>query len=267
MSYQYQDATLQVTDGVAQFTLNRPDKLNALTEGLKQDFSELVGFVARSSDVRALVITGAGRAFSAGGDVKSMQSDDKPPSEFRDRVLEMHAWLRPLHNLNCPVIAAVNGLAYGGGFALALAADFVLAADSARFCAVFGRIGLIPDMALLYTLPRVVGTQRAKELMFTARSIDAQEAKELGIVLSIHRDDSLQKEAIAFAHRLAQGSKEAMGLTKQLINRTTQSDYDTMADLEANGQAMMHETEFHKEAVRRFAAKEAGLFNWDEMDR
>jgi 2-(1,2-epoxy-1,2-dihydrophenyl)acetyl-CoA isomerase len=221
--------------------------------------------VEGNCEVRALVIAGVGRAFSAGGDVSSMQASGKPPHYFCDRVQRMHVWLKRLSGRVCPVIAEVNGLAFGGGLALALAADFVLASDKAKFCAVFGRIGLIPDMALLYTLTRAIGTQRAKELMYTARSIDAQEAQSLGIVLSVRADNDLRSEVDRFSKRLARGSREAIGLTKQLINRTHESDYDTMAILEANGQAMMDEAEFHTEAVRRFGAKEPSLYDWDKI--
>lgn len=260
------DAKFELNEHVARFTLNRPDVLNALTDGLKNDLITMLDFVEGNSEVKALVVAAEGRAFSAGGNVKSMQSNDGPPSGFRDRVREMHQWLQRFYNLDCPVVAAVDGLAYGGGFALALAADFVVASPRARFSAVFGRIGLIPDMALLYTLPRAVGNQRAKELMFTARSIDAQEAKALDLVLEIHPSEDLLAQAHKLAERLAMGSKEAIGLTKQLVNRSQNSDYATMAELEANGQAMMHETEFHREAVRRFIAKEPALYNWDEFD-
>ena len=265
MSYQYQDAIFSLDNGIARFTLNRPDVLNALTEGLKADFSAMLDFVSGNPDVKVLILAAEGRAFSAGGDVKSMQSTDSPPSHFRDRVRDMHGWLKRLINLDCPVIAVVDGLAYGGGFSLALAADFVLASPNAKFCAVFGRIGLIPDMALLYTLPRIVGTQQAKELMYTARSIDAEEAQRLGLVLRVYAPDELYHQAEQFAGRLAHGSKDAIATTKQLVNRTHHSDYDTMAELEANGQALMHESAFHREAVRRFAAKEPSLYNWDEF--
>ena len=266
MSPQFTDALFESEDGVARFTMNRPDLLNALTEDMKSDFAALVDHVSGNESIKVLVLRGAGRAFSAGGNVKNMQSvDGAPPTQFRDRVRSMHRWMQPLFNLECPVIAEVDGLAYGGGFALACAADFELASPKARFCAVFGRIGLIPDMALIYSLPRIVGAQRAKELMYSARSIDAHEAEALGLVLSVHESSELGAAVNDLAARLAQGSRQAIGLTKQLVNRSFESDYATMAELEANGQSMMHETEFHREAVRRFIAKEPALYNWDEL--
>ncbi|MEM7253828.1 MAG: enoyl-CoA hydratase/isomerase family protein [Pseudomonadota bacterium] len=267
MSLSLNESTLEVDDHVARFTLRRPDVLNALTTGITQDFMTMVEHIEGNDAIKALVIAAEGRAFSAGGNVKSMQSNEAPPHQFRDRVRDMHGWLQRLYNLDCPVVAAVDGLAYGGGFALALAADFVIASNQARFSAVFGRIGLIPDMALLYTLPRAVGTQRAKELMYTARSVGAEEAQALGLVLDVVPSDELMAHVDQFAKRLACGSKEAIGLTKQLVNRSFQSDYATMAELEANGQAMMHETEFHRDAVRRFVNKEPARYNWDEFNQ
>jgi 2-(1,2-epoxy-1,2-dihydrophenyl)acetyl-CoA isomerase len=266
MTHEFKDAKFTVADGIARFHMNRPDLLNALTEELRIDFRAMLDIVEADPSIRVLVLSGEGRAFSAGGNVKGMASrESAPPSGFRDRVRTLHLWLKRLVELRCPVIAKVDGLAFGGGFALTLAADLVFASSTARFSAVFGRIGLIPDMALLYTLPRVVGRQRAKELMFTARSIDAQEANALGIVLEVCDPQTLDARVDGFAKGLASGSTEAMALTKQLLNRAHETDYDTMAELEANGQAMMVSTDFHREAVRRFVAKETPLFNWDTM--
>lgn len=266
MTHDFKDATFTVADGIARFHMNRPDVLNALTEELRVDFSHMLDLIEADPDIKVLILSGEGRAFSAGGNVKGMANrPSMSPSAFRDRLRTLHVWLKRLVELRCPVIAKVDGLAFGGGFALALTADLVFASSNARFSAVFGRIGLIPDMALLYTLPRVVGRQRAKELMFTARSFDAHEAKALGIVLDVCEPDDLDAHVDNFAAGLTAGSTQAMALTKQLVNRAHESDYDTMAELEANGQAMMVATDFHVEAVRRFANKETPLFNWDTM--
>lgn len=266
MELALQSASFEVNDGVARFTMRRPEALNALSPALREDFKMMLDHVEGNDDVKALIIAGEGRAFSAGGDVKRMNSyQDIPGVKARDSILNLHSWLERLHGLDCPVIASVGGLAYGGGFALALVADFVMASSTARFSAVFGRIGLIPDMALLHTLPRAVGSQRAKELMFTARSIGAQEAQALQLVLSVHAPDELDDAVNSFAARLAQGSKEAIGLTKRLVNRSMESDYRTMARMEADGQTLMFDTDFHREAVRRFVEKEPSLYNWDEM--
>jgi 2-(1,2-epoxy-1,2-dihydrophenyl)acetyl-CoA isomerase len=259
------DATYELRDGIARFTINRPERRNALSADLRLDFADLVAEVSGNDEVGALIITGAGGAFCAGGDTSAMAAGLGGPEKTRRRVLDVHAWLEPLANLDCPVIAAVDGVAYGGGFSLALVADFILASDRARFCSVFGRIGLIPDMAMFYTLPRMVGSQKAKELMLTARSIDAQEALQLGIALSVHKPEDLMPAAEELAGRLRHGSKTAQALTKSYLQQTFHNDYAAMREMEAAGQSACFETDYHREAIRRFADKEPLLYNWDAM--
>lgn len=252
-------------NGVATWTMTEPEIMNPLTPELSADFTTLVNRVQGDPDISALIMAGEGRAFSAGGNVKGMVQRDFDAHESRNRLLSAHTWVERLYNLDCPVIAAVDGLAFGGGFSFALLADFIMASPKARFCSVFGRIGLMPDLGVLYTLPRVVGMSKAKELMYTARSIDVEEAKELGIVHSIHASEDLMGAAEAFAAQLAQGSKAAIAITKRTVNGTFEGTYRDVVDAEANGQALMFTTEFHKEAVRRFMAKEPRLYDWDQM--
>ncbi|MCA8929886.1 MAG: enoyl-CoA hydratase/isomerase family protein, partial [Alphaproteobacteria bacterium] len=146
---------LEIAGRVATFTLNRPEALNALSWQMREDFKALVDFVEGNEAIGALVLAGEGRAFCAGGDVTTMTDRvGDGPGPSRQRILDVHQWLLRLHNIDCPVIAAVEGLAFGGGFSLALTADLVFASEKARFCAVFARIGLMPDMGLAYTLPR-----------------------------------------------------------------------------------------------------------------
>ena len=255
--------------GVATFTLARPDALNAMSLDLKDDFEAMVRFVDGNEDIKALVITGEGRAFCAGGDVKNMTNRlDHGPGPARQSILDVHIWLERLLNLDCPVIAAVNGLAFGGGFSVALMADLIFAAPNARFCAVFARIGLMPDMGLAYTLPRAVGPALAKDLMFTGRSIDAAEAKAMGIVHTVVADGGdVLAEAQAYAAKLARGPKTAAALTKRLVNKTFQASYGDIAAAEADGQTLLFSSEFSKESIRRFLHKEPALYNWDQMDR
>ncbi len=269
MTENAKDTTFTVTDGIGEFTLNRPDVLNALTEDMVRELRGMIDRVQGNNEVRALIISGEGRAFSAGGNVKGMserQQDNKPDTtKPRDRILELHDWLERLYNLDCPVIAAVDGLAFGGGFSLALACDFVFATERSRFSAVFGRIGLVPDMALVYTLPRLVGMAQAKDILYTARSVSAEEALDLGIVHSLHAPDELMPAARRYAGRLAKGSKSAIAATKRMTNKAFQSNYKDVAEWEADAQSLMFTTDFNREAVRRFIAKEPALYNWDEM--
>ena len=269
MAPTFQSARLDIANtGVATFTLNRPEALNALSPDLKEDFQTMVDFVDGNADIKALILTGEGRAFCAGGDVKGMTNRlADGPGASRQGILEVHGWLQRLHNIDCAVIAAVDGLAFGGGFSLALVADFVFASPKAKFCSVFSRIGLMPDMALAYTLPRVVGAAMAKDLMFTGRSISAREAKELGIVHSIIEEGDVLTAAQDYAARIAIGPKTAVALSKRLVNKTFQSNYNDIADAEADGQTLLFNSEFAQEAVRRFVEKEPPLYNWDTMNK
>lgn len=269
MTPNFNSARLDIANtGVATFTLNRPEALNALSPELKADLQTMVEFVDGNEEIKALVLTGAGRAFCAGGDVKGFTdrlADGPGPS--RQSILEVHGWLQRLHNLDCAVIAAVDGLAFGGGFSLALVADFVFASPKAKFCSVFSRIGLMPDMGLAYTLPRVVGAAMAKDLMFTGRSITAAEAKDLGIVHTIVEEGDVLSAAQDYAARIAKGPKTAVALSKRLVNKTFQSNYSDIADAEADGQTLLFTSDFAQEAVRRFVEKEPPLYNWDAMDK
>ena len=269
MAPTFQSARLDIANtGVATFTLNRPEALNALSPDLKEDFQTMVDFVDGNADIKALILTGEGRAFCAGGDVKGMTNRlADGPGASRQGILEVHGWLQRLHNIDCAVIAAVDGLAFGGGFSLALVADFVFASPKAKFCSVFSRIGLMPDMALAYTLPRVVGAAMAKDLMFTGRSISAREAKELGIVHSIIEEGDVLTAAQDYAARIAIGPKTAVALSKRLVNKTFQSNYNAIADAEADGQTLLFNSDFAQEAVRRFVEKEPPLYNWDTMNK
>lgn len=269
MAPTFQSARLDIANtGVATFTLNRPEALNALSPDLKEDFQTMVDFVDGNADIKALILTGEGRAFCAGGDVKGMTNRlADGPGASRQGILEVHGWLQRLHNIDCAVIAAVDGLAFGGGFSLALVADFVFASPKAKFCSVFSRIGLMPDMALAYTLPRVVGAAMAKDLMFTGRSISAREAKELGIVHSIIEEGDVLTAAQDYAARIAIGPKTAVALSKRLVNKTFQSNYNDIADAEADGQTLLFTSDFAQEAVRRFVEKEPPLYNWDTMNK
>jgi 2-(1,2-epoxy-1,2-dihydrophenyl)acetyl-CoA isomerase len=235
--------------------INRPERRNALDLEVRQGIADAV-FEARDNDeVRAVVITGADGVFCAGGDLKSLSEAKRPVFKDRDRIRRLHPWFRELVNLEKPVIAAVDGPAFGAGFNLALACDFILATPRARFCAVFGRIGLVPDLGGFYLLPRIVGLQRAKDLVFSAREVDVEEARSLGIVFQVVPQESLLDEALALAARYHDASTEALGIAKNILNRSFNLDQDTLAELEASAQALALHTAYHDEAVANFLAK------------
>jgi 2-(1,2-epoxy-1,2-dihydrophenyl)acetyl-CoA isomerase len=173
-----------------------------------------------------------------------------------------HRLVLALHGLDRPIVAAVDGVAFGAGFSLLLLADIVLLSDRARLCMAFQRIGLVPDCGALFTLPRSVGLQRAKALMFSAREIDAQEALSMGLALEVLPADALLPRAMQMAAAFCGASRASLSLTKRALNASQQSDLASMLALEAAGQGVALSSPYLTEAARRFAAKEPPQFQW-----
>ncbi|HSW08959.1 enoyl-CoA hydratase/isomerase family protein [Aquabacterium sp.] len=266
MSTTLQALDYQVQDHVATITLNRPQARNAISAEMKAALAEVVPAIVADSSVRAVILTGAGGAFCAGGDLRGM-AEARPTMThegWRQRMLDVQPWLSALIQLDRPVIAAVDGAAYGAGFGLALAADFVLASPRARFCLSFMRVGLGPDFGAVYTLPRVVGVQRAKELMLSAREVDAEEALKLGIVMEVLPAESLMPRARALARSFAGASPLATRLIKQDVAQSLASDLPTMLALEAEHQAQCFGSAYQADAVQRFLDKQPPAFRWPD---
>jgi 2-(1,2-epoxy-1,2-dihydrophenyl)acetyl-CoA isomerase len=254
---------VESSEGVAVITLNRPTQRNPLSLQMREELATAVARVRDDVEVKAVIITGAGGAFCAGGDLTQMQDPAQTGMVWRERIRRLHRWFPELVNLEKPVIAAVHGAAYGAGLNLALAADFVLATPKASFCAVFGRIGLVPDLGGMYLLPRIVGLQRAKELVFSARAVGAEEAKNLGMVYGIVQEDELLTRAKALAARFTDASTAAIGMAKSIMNQAFHLDAHAMAEMEAYAQTVARETSYHREAVAGFASKQPPKFDWD----
>lgn len=267
MTREFETLEYDAADGVATIAFTRPEARNALDLAMRTEIAALLPRIRADKDLRALIITGSGGAFCAGGDLKALSSEERSIEANRERIALLHTWFAELSNLELPVIAAVDGPAYGAGMNLALCADFVLASTRARFCAVFGRIGLVPDLGGFFLLPRIVGLQRAKELVLTARSLEAAEAKELGIVMEIHEPDTLMPAARAMAGRFAKSSRIATGQAKVILNQSLHTDQRALADMEAWAQAVCLASDYHKTAIRRFLDKQPLEFDWDAMDR
>lgn len=246
--------------GVATLTFNRPERKNALSMDMRAGIAAALERIEADRGISAVILTGAGGVFCAGGDISLMS--ELTPNSVRQRLNEAHRWIDRLLNLDRPVIAAVDGAAFGAGFGLALAADFVLASARARFCMAFARIGLAPDFGVYYTLPRVVGLQRAKELIYSAREISAAEAQRLGIVLEIHPVEGLLPRAREIAGSMAQSSSVAFGLTKRILNRSLETSAATLFELEADAQGVAVSSDYFRAAIARFGRKEPPLFNW-----
>ncbi|MDH6218296.1 enoyl-CoA hydratase/isomerase family protein [Streptomyces pseudovenezuelae] len=250
--------THAVTDQVAYLTLNRPEALNALAPAQRDRLIDLLGEASADPGIRAVVLTGTGRGFCAGADLRggAATAGERLPGDVA-RTLRRGAQRLIAAVLDCekPVIAAVNGTAAGLGAHLALACDLVLAAESARFIEVFVRRGLVPDGGGAYLLPRLVGLQRAKELMFFGDAVSATDAERLGLINRVVPDGELEKTAREWATRLATGPTRALALTKQLVNASLDSDRATAFAAEAAAQEINMTTEDAQEGVRSFVER------------
>lgn len=256
----FQDLTLVISKGVATITLNRVDAMNSLNMRLKGELAQAISNIAHDPEVRAVLITGNGKAFSAGGDIGEM-SLNTSVTVSRERLQKLLADIFiPLHELEKPTIAAVNGHAHGAGLSLALACDIIVASDAAVFSCAFSKIGLLPDCGSMYFLPRLIGMNLAKELIFSGRRFTAAEAKEMGIVNHVYAADKLMVEAEKLAEEFASGPTKAFGQAKKIINRSLESTLAQIAELEAYGQATLYTTEDHKSAKDAFANKSTPVY-------
>ncbi|HEV8450254.1 MAG TPA: enoyl-CoA hydratase-related protein [Gaiellales bacterium] len=245
-------------DGAVQtITLNRPDVLNAFDLAMDELLAAALDRAAHP-DVRALVITGAGRGFCVGQDVGEFPRDAAAVGELLRR--HFNPAIRALRGLRKPVIAAINGPAAGAGLALALACDLRLAAASASLVPAFGRIGLVPDSGLSHTLPRLIGSAAAFEWIVSGRSMAAPDAEALGLVTRVVADADLAAETDALAAELAAGPTAAIGLTKQLIGRSLESSLDDQLDEEARLQAMAAAGDDFAEGAAAFLEKRPPRF-------
>jgi 2-(1,2-epoxy-1,2-dihydrophenyl)acetyl-CoA isomerase len=239
---------------VVTIILNRPQSLNFLDPIMAQELERALGDAEKDEGAGAIVITGAGRAFSAGGDVKFMK-EDHTAYEFYQRMEYITRFIWKMISLPKPIIASVNGPAVGGGCSIALAADMILASETATFAEVFVRIGLIPDCGGIFLLSRRIGLTRAKDLVLTGRTVDAIEAERMGMINRVVPVEALQEETRKMALELASGPTMAMGIAKRLLNQSYESDFDTLLRLENSHQALLRLTEDHREGVRAFFEK------------
>ena len=248
-------------DGVAWITLDRPDAQNALTWAMRDRLADLFDEASAALDVRAVVLTGTGKGFCTGADLRGARPSAARPEGAPERAMGDAArmikrgWQRLIAAiLDCekPVVAAVNGTAAGGGAQLVLACDLVVMAEEARIIEVFVRRGIIPDAGGAYLLPRIVGVQKAKEIMFLGDDVSAADAERIGLVNKVVPGDDLTKVAGELAARLAAGPTKAIAMTKWLLNRSLSSDRQTAFDEEAFAQELVNGTEDAKEGMTSF---------------
>ena len=251
-----------VNDGVARLTLNRPDKLNAFDESMLVALRGAIEFAGETDTVRAVLLTGAGRAFCAGQDLAAVDLPGEGSAPDLGHLLETryNPLIRTLRALDKPVVCAVNGVAAGAGANLALACDLVLAARSARFIQAFCKIGLVPDSGGTWSLARLVGEARAKGMALTGRPVDAETAAAWGMIWQVVDDDRLMEEADTLARDLAAGPTVGLGLTKQAIQAAASHTLDAQLDLERDLQRTAGRTADYAEGVAAFLEKRAPRF-------
>jgi enoyl-CoA hydratase/carnithine racemase len=248
---------LQVADGVATLTLNRPEKRNAMTDAMRTELIEHLESIAQNQDIRALVLTGNGKGFCAGGDVSGMKSRmDAPAGEVAfngwSRQQRVHHAVNLLYSMPKPTIAAVNGAAAGLGADMALSCDFVIASTDASFAWSYIKRGLIPDGGGLYFLPRRVGLAKAKDLIFSGRKVDAGQALTLGIADEISAPDALLERAVAWAKELGAGSATALALGKSIINQSFELTAHQIFAQGSQAQGICYTSHEHRDAVAAF---------------
>jgi 2-(1,2-epoxy-1,2-dihydrophenyl)acetyl-CoA isomerase len=246
-------------DGILTLTLNRPDALNSFTVAMKEELLAALRAAARERSVRVVVLTGAGRAFSAGQDLKERQSPGVADlgTELRVRYNPIVLAMRRLEK---PVIGAINGVAAGAGCSIALACDIRLASERASFIEVFGRVGLVPDTGSTWFLPRLVGPARAAEMIFTAEPVDAATAERIGLVNRVVPAEQLMDEARTLARKLAAAPPLALALAKRALNRALESGLEDALEYEAQLQSIAGRSRDHVEGVAAFVEKRAPRF-------
>jgi 2-(1,2-epoxy-1,2-dihydrophenyl)acetyl-CoA isomerase len=257
----YDNLIYELKDGVATLTLNRPDAYNALNLGLGKDLFHATLEADEDANVRCIVVTGAGKAFCAGGDVKDFADNpDRIGILVKELTTYLHGSVSRLARSLKPVIMAVNGVAAGGGMSFALAGDLVVAAESAKFTMAYSKIAASPDGSSSYFLPRLIGLRRALELHYTNRVLSAREAMEWGLVNRVHADAEFAPAVSALARELAQGPTLAFGRAKLLFHQSTQESLETQMELEAQAIAASGHTEDFRSGVTAFARKQAATF-------
>jgi enoyl-CoA hydratase/carnithine racemase len=253
---------LKIEDAVAIVTLNRPEVRNAINDAMRSEFVAVLESIAKDDAVRAVVLTGQGKAFCAGGDIAGMKERLKAPAGevgFNGwrRQGQVHRSVGLLRGMPKPVIAAVYGAAAGLGCDMALACDFIVASDAAMFTMSFVKRGLVSDGGGMYFLPRRVGLPKAKELIFTGRNVDAKEALAIGLADRVVPAASLVADAAAWGRELSQGSAVSIAFSKAILDRTFESSEEQVFALGREAQGICYTSQQHRDAVEAFLNKTA----------
>ena len=247
-------------DGIATITLHRPERLNSFSQKMFDEWKDVVARCAFDKNIRVLVVTGEGRAFSSGVDLSDLGSDKLESSAFRFYSRQAHQAFDDLETLEVPVIAAINGLCYGGGVELALSCDIVLASENATFCLIENQLGAIPASGACNRMIHLVGLAKTKELIITADPIHAAEARRIGLIAQVFKHDELMDRVYTYAERLLKNSPLAMGMAKHVVNMCVNTDMHTGRDIERLAQSLLVQSADHKEGMAAFAEKRDPAF-------
>ncbi len=258
----FETLLFDLQEGVASITLNREQAANSMNLQMVKDLFEVSLSCDANPDIRAVLITGAGKMFSAGGDLAAFASaNEAMPRLLKEITAYLHAAIAQFVHMHAPVVAAINGTAAGAGFSLACAADLAIASDTAKFTMAYTKVGLTPDGSATYFLPRLLGRKRALELMLTNRVLSAQEALEWGIVNQIVPATELLNSAQALAKQLAAGPTQSFGSVKNLIARSDHETLESQLENEARSIAAASRSADAQEGIRAFLEKRAAKFN------
>lgn len=250
-----EDILISIKDGVATLRLNRPDVFNSFNRAMALKLQAELDNCASNDEVRAIVLTGSGKAFCAGQDLREVTSEKLNPG-FK-AILEEHynPIIQRIRNIKKPIVAAVNGVAAGAGANIALACDIVVASEHASFIQAFSKIGLVPDSAGTFFLPRLIGFQRASALMLLGDKVSAKEALAMGMLYKMVSHDNLEEEVLKIANTLAVMPTKALGMTKQLLNASMTNTLEEQLRMESKYQIEAAQSEDYKEGVTAFMEK------------
>ncbi|WP_153731767.1 enoyl-CoA hydratase/isomerase family protein [Sporosarcina obsidiansis] len=255
----YKYISIDVENNIGVVKLNQPEVRNALSLEMREELRSFFTKVNNDSEVKIVILTGEGKAFSAGGDLSTLQGISAEAG--RQRLQAGHRLIYSVLNLEKPVIAALNGVAAGAGVSLALACDVIVMANSSALIQSFMKVGLIPDLGSLYFLPSLIGRHRALELMLTGGKVTADQALEMGIANHVVPSEKLEEKVHSLASTLAEGPALSMGLTKRLVNRTVLDEIGKTLELEGFAQGMCFESTDFKEGVDAFFEKRTPSFS------
>jgi Enoyl-CoA hydratase/carnithine racemase len=255
----YKDILCTEKDGIFRIVLNRPDSLNSLSNSIIDELINALNYAAGCKDIRVIVLAGAGKAFSAGGDLETIKSSDA--LSLRDYVEKIGGIIKLITSMEKPVIAEVSGVAVGSGCNLAIAADIVIAGEKARFGQGFLPLAFVNDGGGTYLMPRLIGLRKAQEIILTGKMLNAEEAERIGLISRVVKVEELENAVMETARQLAASAPRALGFTKLLLNRSSVLDLNETLAYEAYIQGICKQTNDHKEGLDAFANKRSPNFS------